>query len=92
MLTGSRPLMLLTVLLPLAAGVLLHSGFITAWSMGLLAVQAAMVVAGTVSAGLTRRRVLWTLYLPVVVYELVYATVRGLLGINRTVWQRTKRV
>jgi len=51
-----------------------------------------MVVAGTVSAGLTRRRVLWTLYLPVVVYELVYATVRGLLGINRTVWQRTKRV
>jgi cellulose synthase/poly-beta-1,6-N-acetylglucosamine synthase-like glycosyltransferase len=92
MLTGSRPLMLLTVLLPLAAGVLLHSGFITAWSMCLLAVQAAMVVAGTVSAGLTRRRVLWTLYLPVVVYELVYATVRGLLGINRTVWQRTKRV
>ncbi|MFV0422328.1 glycosyltransferase family 2 protein [Oleidesulfovibrio sp.] len=92
MIVGSRPLLLLSALIPFAGGVLTGSAFIAWWGFFLLAGQGVLLAAGMVSAGLNSRRMRWSLFLPVVVFELVSATLKGMLGVKRTVWQRTKRI
>lgn len=98
MLTVSRPLLVLVVLLGLlvqTSRLLLRpdaiavAGFACAWVLTALLV--GYFALGILGLGLTTRRLRLLLRAPLVVFRLMAISVRGVLGVGRDAWIRTPR-
>jgi len=93
LLVSSKPLLLLSALLPAAIALVAEgpSGNLFFWVCALVVGQAAYVVLGVVLAGVSVSRLMNLVHLPHLVAHMTRYATMGLFGYRKDVWTRTKR-